>query len=302
VIGAIEVNRIKESSEEYGVKAGNFSTLIGDKQRWGKRIAPYAKRAVMEWGFSEGGFELFIGKALTSNARSWRSLERLGFEFRGLKPDTVNGRPAEWRVYVMTKQHWQRYIEVPFSNGYYYPPEPRAQVLELLKLEQSGEVLDIGAGFGNNILPLLGYDFKITATETNPDCIAGLKQLAVAHPGRIKVIDQSLESLAVDRLYDAVICTMVLHFLNPSDGRVAIAHMKQWTKPGGINIVTSYTTHNPEEQLREHGVRFLLEGGELKSAYKGWEILSYEEASGTSKNALGTAFESARLIARKPRG
>ncbi len=107
VIGAIEINRIKELSEEYGIKAGNFSTLIGSKEHWGKRIAPYAKRAVMDWGFSEGEFELFIGKALADNERSWRSLEHLGFEFRNVKPETLHGQAVEWRVYGMTKAHWQ---------------------------------------------------------------------------------------------------------------------------------------------------------------------------------------------------
>ncbi len=106
VIGAIEINRIKKSSEEYGVKAGNFSTLIGDKQQWGKRIATFAKRAVMSWGFSDGGFELFVGKALSNNKRSWRSLERLGFEFKGTKIEDLYGRPVEWKIYVMDKVHY----------------------------------------------------------------------------------------------------------------------------------------------------------------------------------------------------
>ena len=103
IIGAIEINRIKESSQEYNSKSGNFSILIGDKQQWDKRIAPTAMQAVIDWAFTEGEFELLIGKALTSNERSWHNLERLDFQFQGLKPDTVNGQPAQWRVYVMTK-------------------------------------------------------------------------------------------------------------------------------------------------------------------------------------------------------
>jgi RimJ/RimL family protein N-acetyltransferase len=106
VIGAIEINSIKQSSGAYGARAGNFSTLIGEKQHWGKRIAPFAKSAVMDWAFTEGRFALLIGRALTTNERSWRSLERLGFEYRGTKPDTLNGQPVAWRVYVMTRHRW----------------------------------------------------------------------------------------------------------------------------------------------------------------------------------------------------
>jgi RimJ/RimL family protein N-acetyltransferase len=108
VIGAIEVNSIRERSEEYGLKAGNFAALIGEKDQWGKGIGSAAERAVMDWGFAEGGFGLFVGRALVINERSWRGLERLGFEFSGLKPDILDGKPVEWRVYTMKKGNWEK--------------------------------------------------------------------------------------------------------------------------------------------------------------------------------------------------
>jgi hypothetical protein len=46
VIGAIEINRIQESSGQYGAAAASMSILIGDRQRWGRRIAPHAESAV----------------------------------------------------------------------------------------------------------------------------------------------------------------------------------------------------------------------------------------------------------------
>lgn len=192
-------------------------------------------------------------------------------------------------------------IEVPFSNGYYYPSAPRPQIAEILKLKQSGSVLDIGAGFSNNINPLLAHDFHITATETNPDCITALEELTRKYAGKIEVIDEPLEALSFTASqFDAIICTMVLHFLEPEAARNAIANMQHWTNSGGLNVITSYTTNNPAELLQEHGVKSLLESNELKSRYKDWKILSYEEERGTSKTALGVAFESARLIAQKP--
>jgi RimJ/RimL family protein N-acetyltransferase len=111
VIGNIELNSIKETSSTYGVKAGRFSTLIGDKSHWGKRIAPNAKRAVMQWAFGEGGFELIVGKVISENQRSWRSLERLGFELRNTESKELDGTTREWRVYVMAKKHWARLKE-----------------------------------------------------------------------------------------------------------------------------------------------------------------------------------------------
>lgn len=189
-------------------------------------------------------------------------------------------------------------IDVPFSNGYYYPPAPRPQVLRVIEYIQSGEVLDIGAGFGNNIIPLLDHDFHITATETNSDCLTALRQLAEEHPGKLDILEQPLETLHTDIKFDLILCTMVLHFLAPEDGRQAIGHIKSWTRPRGYNVITSYTLNNPVGLLREHGVTYFMQPHELYDAYEGWKIIEYTEEQGTGKNAAGQAFESARLIAR----
>ena len=107
VIGNIEINSIKETSEKYGMKAGKFSTLIGEKEHWGKRIAPHAKRAIMDWAFKRGGFELLIGRVLEENERSWRSLERLGFELQETESEADKGATRHWCIYAMTKLRWQ---------------------------------------------------------------------------------------------------------------------------------------------------------------------------------------------------
>lgn len=107
VIGNIEINSIAKTSAQYAVKAGKFSTLIGDKAQWGKGIAPAAKRTVMDWAFNEGGFEMLVGKVLAQNTRSFRSIERLGFDYRGTENEVENGDTTQWKVYTMTKQRWE---------------------------------------------------------------------------------------------------------------------------------------------------------------------------------------------------
>lgn len=183
------------------------------------------------------------------------------------------------------------------SNGFFYPNYPRQQVLEMLKYKQQGAALDIGAGFGNNTSPLLKSGFEVTVTETNGECVDALNELSGKHPGKIHVIDEPLEKLHFETKFDAVICTMVLHFLNRPDALTAIKNMQKWTASGGMNVITSYTDHNSD---MGEGIDFLLHTNELKDLYFGWKIILYDEVMSGTQNPVGKAFQSAKLIAQKP--
>jgi RimJ/RimL family protein N-acetyltransferase len=105
VIGNIEINSIQVASQEYGISAGKLSVIIGNKRYWGKRIAPFVEKKVMDWMFTEGGFELLVARVLPVNERSWHALERLRFDFQGIKADEQHP-DEQWRMYTMTKDRW----------------------------------------------------------------------------------------------------------------------------------------------------------------------------------------------------
>lgn len=183
------------------------------------------------------------------------------------------------------------------SNGFYYPNYPRQQVLEMLKYKKQGIALDIGAGFGNNTIPLLESGFEVTTTETNMECVDELSKLGQKYPNKVHVIDKPLEKLQFDTHFDAVICTMVLHFLNRPDALTAIANMQEWTASGGMNVITGYTDYNSE---MGEDIDFLLHKNELKDLYPGWKVILYDEVMSGTQNPAGKAFQSAKLIAQKP--
>lgn len=183
------------------------------------------------------------------------------------------------------------------SNGFFYPNYPRQQVIEMLKYKQQGTALDIGAGFGNNTIPLLESGFEVTVTETNMECVDVLNELGEKYTGKVHVIDEALEKLQFDTKFDAVICTMVLHFLNRTDALTAIENMQEWTRSGGVNVITGYTDHNSD---MGEGIDFLLHTDELKKLYDGWKIILYDEVMSGTQNPAGKAFQSAKLIAQKP--
>lgn len=182
------------------------------------------------------------------------------------------------------------------SNGFFYPNYPRQQVVEMLKYKQQGTALDIGAGFGNNAIPLLKSGFEVSATETNSECVDELHVLSKKFPGKVHVVGEPLEKLHFDKQFDAVICTMVLHFLNRPDALTAIKNMQDWTASGGMNVVTGYTDYNSD---MGEDIDFLLHANELKELYSGWKIILYDEVMSGTQNPAGKAFQSAKLIAQK---
>lgn len=193
------------------------------------------------------------------------------------------------------------------SGGYNYPSEPRQQVVELINLlKTSSDILDIGAGFGNNCIPLLEAGHTVTATETNEECVVYLNNLSAKYPGRLSVIEAPIQDLRNSPKYDAVICTMVLHFLTENEAERAISTMQRATRKGGYNVITNYLAG--QEIGSEY--TWLVDSEKLPKYYKGWTIVSYEESHPFTLMRVKTArqlarwvlgrkgFKSARLIAK----
>ncbi len=182
------------------------------------------------------------------------------------------------------------------SGGFNYPAEPRQQVLELLTLlKPYSHVLDIGAGFGNNCLPLLEKGHHVTVTETNDDAIGYLSKLKAKFPKRLIVVKESAEQLRASPTHDAIIATMVLQFLTPAEAMRVIGIMKQATAPKGYHVIINYLSG----QDLDPEYTFLLDKQSLPQMYEGWNILSYEETKKDDTDGK-KYYTSAKMIAQKP--
>lgn len=195
------------------------------------------------------------------------------------------------------------------ADGYTYYDEARQEVLTALdELPATAEVLDVGAGFGNNARELLQRGYSVTATETSPASVTRLEQLRRGHPDRLVVRRESVGDLADTSRFDAVVCTMVLHFLPPEAAQDALRRLQASVRPGGLCIITSYLA---DAQLSEE-YTWLLKPGELRASFKSWEILGYEETYPFTFGRIRTArqlvrwlrgrrgYKAARIIARRP--
>lgn len=188
--------------------------------------------------------------------------------------------------------------EVPSAGGYYFPEYPRDIVEDNVAMLEHGTILDCGAGSGNNTKLLLEKTTsKIVATETLPEALEKLAELQKDFPGRLVVKDQAVQELADIAMYDAAICTMVLHFLPDDLRKSALQGIQAATKVGGVNIISAYIFD--EGLLKYEHFRSGFAQGELKSVYDGWKIIDYQEVMPVNPMKGVQHFKSAKIVALK---
>ncbi len=64
VIGNINISDIKDTSNEFGVKAGCLNYIIGEKNMWGKGITSALVKVVLLWAFSKNGYEIIKSRVV----------------------------------------------------------------------------------------------------------------------------------------------------------------------------------------------------------------------------------------------
>lgn len=103
VIGNLTLGDIQEKSSESGMRTGNFTILIGDKNYWGKGIAFAVSRKVLDWAFHKAGFRKIVARALELNVGSIKTLQKLGFQETGTTPyeGLVNSNQTVWHNFEL---------------------------------------------------------------------------------------------------------------------------------------------------------------------------------------------------------
>ena len=100
IIGNISINFIAEKTELHGVRTGSIAIIIWDKKFWNKKIARNVNKAILDWAFDEGGFEMMVCRIFPHNLPSIKSFLALGFEEDG--HETADGK--FWNKYKITKK------------------------------------------------------------------------------------------------------------------------------------------------------------------------------------------------------
>lgn len=174
-------------------------------------------------------------------------------------------------------------------------------IKKILEYRTSGTLLDIGAGIGHHALFLAENGFRVTAIDNNEESLNKLREAAKEKNVSIDVRLGNVQSVgSLNKKWDIVVCTFVLHFLQDNEIDRAIKNLKSITADKGLNVIAVHTTENFTERERKP---HLFKPEELKERYADWGILHYWQGLGVPfvSKRTGTILKRHRadLIAQK---
>jgi tellurite methyltransferase len=157
---------------------------------------------------------------------------------------------------------------------------PHSEVLEVLKLIDSGDALDLGCGRGRNSVLMQTRGFNVTALDQSEKSIGVLEKICAAEEScsglQAKVYD--IQTAAIQDQYDLIISTVVFQFLQASTVNAVIRNIQQHTRSGGYNLIVAPAS-TPDFQC-SIDFPFTFSGNELLEYYDGWTICKYNEDMG----------------------
>jgi tellurite methyltransferase len=188
------------------------------------------------------------------------------------------------------------------------PAEPAGFVRELLPLLPAGPALDLACGTGRHTLLLASRHQPVTAVDSSEVALGIVERRAEALdyevsrakrlPGRlpqsanrrqgIQLWQADLEEVNLPaHMFSLVICVNYLQ-------RSLFVQMERTLIPGGVLLFETYTVAQLDFAGGPRNRNYLLERGELRTAFPGLRNLFYRE--------LRAGKGIASLIARKPSG
>jgi 2-polyprenyl-3-methyl-5-hydroxy-6-metoxy-1,4-benzoquinol methylase len=171
--------------------------------------------------------------------------------------------------------------------------EPTPLVRALEKFITSGNVLDMGAGVGQNRIYLASRGFDVLATDISGVAIQRIRENAHKNAVslRAQVIDVVHQEL--ENEFDVILCLGVLHHLHSDDALLVIKKIQQHTKPMGFNAINAFTRRGAFYASDPNTRNFYVDGkDDLAKLYSGWalHICFEKEGPANQKGGRGEAL------------
>lgn len=182
-------------------------------------------------------------------------------------------------------------------NSRYGLTPAHSEVVEVCKIIEPCNALDMGCSSGRNAVYLSQLGFNITAIDTNPSAIDMLKSIITEEKmNNIKAQVYDINNANLSEDYGFISCTVTLMFTDPARIDAIISDMHKCTQPGGYNLIVC--AMNTEENPCPVPFPFTFKAGQLRENYEGWKLIKYNEDVGTMHNGMKLQF--ATILAQKP--
>ena len=171
---------------------------------------------------------------------------------------------------------------------------PSSFLLESYDLLPKGLTLDIAMGEGRNAIYLASRGFDVDAVDADPQAVsrarAAARKLGVPIRAVVGNLQDGTYILPIET-FNVIVCFNYLH-------RPLFQDIRSGLVPGGVVVYQTFTHEQPQFGQPKNPDH-LLESGELKKAFAGYEILRYRERIGPARRG-GKMRAIAGIVARKP--
>jgi tellurite methyltransferase len=181
------------------------------------------------------------------------------------------------------------------GNGHHdFGLSPSSFLVANFSFLPKGLALDIAMGEGRNALYLATRGFDVDGVDWDSERVSRARAAARRLGAPIRALLGNVEDgtyIIPIETYNVIAVFNYLHrpiFKDIRDGLV----------PGGVVVYQTYTAEQANLG-RPKNPDYLLETGELKERFAGWEVLAYREFTGPSRRG-GPSRAIAGIVARKP--
>jgi SAM-dependent methyltransferase len=150
--------------------------------------------------------------------------------------------------------------------------EPWRSLLLRLRERPPGRALDLGAGEGMDAIRLARLGYEVDAVEGSGVGAAKIVESGRAAGVRVNVVHADARVWRAAAEYDVIICSGLLHYLEPEHQGPVLARLRAATRTNGLNLITTFSDHSPVPTC--HRVVDVFpdrEDGTLTGAYRDWE-------------------------------
>jgi tellurite methyltransferase len=185
----------------------------------------------------------------------------------------------------------EQYWNERYRSGANLGESPSPLLLRAVRDVPPGSALELACGAGRNAIYLASLGWAVTAVDLSPVAVETLLSRANSMHLSVDARRADLEAGEFSIIPDSWDLICAFYYLQ----RDLFEPIRNGIRPGGLFVGS---IHMPDDTpgLRPMNPAYLLNEGELRAAFRGWEILHYQEGKATDSDH---DRRSAEIIAMK---